>query len=366
MNLSPALEKRYTKEQLSAKEAQRLAEYIAFGPVIFQASRLMVKFGILDLLRDSDSGLTVPEVAKGCNISEYAAKVLLEASLSIGTVLVDKDTDRFSVSKTGWFLLNNEMTRVDMDFNHDVNYEGWFRLEESLLEGRPAGLEHFGPWPTIYEGLSSLPEQVQKSWFGFDHYYSDHSFDSALGIIFSGEVRNLLDVGGNTGKFALRCVDCDESVNVTIVDLPQQLELMRANVAGKKGEERIHGYGMNLLDASQAFPTDKKYDVIWMSQFLDCFSEEEIVSILSRAAASMGKDTRIYIMETFWDRQKYETAALCLTLTSLYFTALANGNSKMYHSEDMARLAAKAGLEVEAIHDGLGPGGHSIMVCKLK
>ena len=52
MNLSPALKKVYTKEQLSARDAQRLAEFIAWGPVVFQASRLMIKFGILDLLRE--------------------------------------------------------------------------------------------------------------------------------------------------------------------------------------------------------------------------------------------------------------------------------------------------------------------------
>ena len=38
---------------MSAPDAQRLAEFIAWGPVIFQVSRLMLKFGILDLLRDS-------------------------------------------------------------------------------------------------------------------------------------------------------------------------------------------------------------------------------------------------------------------------------------------------------------------------
>ena len=70
-------------------------------------------------------------------------------------------------------------------------------------------------------------------------------------------------------------------------------------------------------------------------------------------------------METLWDRQKYDTAAFCLTMTSLYFTALANGNSKMYHSDDMIRLVNTAGLEVENIYDGLGQ-GHSIIVCKLK
>ena len=63
MNLAPALEKAYTKEHLSARDAQRLAEFIAFGPVVFQVSRLMIKFGILELLRDNDGGLTIAEVA---------------------------------------------------------------------------------------------------------------------------------------------------------------------------------------------------------------------------------------------------------------------------------------------------------------
>ena len=100
-----------------------------------------------------------------------------------------------------------------------------------------------------------------------------------------------------------------------------------------------------------------------MSQFLDCFSEAQIISILRRAKSVMTAETRIYIMETLWDRQKFETAALCLTMTSLYFTAMANGNSKMYHSQDMERCIKLAGLEIEEIHDGLGQ-GHSIIVCK--
>lgn len=44
------MHKRYTKEQCTAAEAQRLAQEIAFGPVVFQVSRLMLKFGIFQLL----------------------------------------------------------------------------------------------------------------------------------------------------------------------------------------------------------------------------------------------------------------------------------------------------------------------------
>jgi hypothetical protein len=70
-------------------------------------------------------------------------------------------------------------------------------------------------------------------------------------------------------------------------------------------------------------------------------------------------------METFWDRQRFETASYCLAQISLYFTAIANGNSKMYYSADMEKCVNNAGLSLESIHDGLGL-GHSIMVCKLK
>ena len=361
MNLFPNIEKAYTKDRLPAREAQRLAQFIAFGPIVFQASRLMLKFGILEALRDNP--LTIEEVAGKAGISIYAAKVLLEASLSIGTVIVDTETDKFSITKTGWFLLTDPSTRVNMDFNQDVNYEGFFHLEEALKEGRPAGLDHFGPWPTIYEGLSSLPQQVQKSWFGFDHFYSDHSFLQALQIIFSFKPLRIMDVGGNTGRFAQRAVAYNEDVKVTIVDLPQQIGLMRKAVAGMPGEERIDARPMNVLERENDFPTDVNPDIIWMSQFLDCFSEEEILSILSRVKKVMHPGARLLIMETFWDRQKYEPASFCLTMTSLYFTAMANGNSKMYHSDDMIRLVREAGLEVEEIHDGLGQ-GHSILVCK--
>ena len=37
-------------------------------------------------------------------------------------------------------------------------------------------------------------------------------------------------------------------------------------------------------------PFPKGYDAIWMSQFLDCFSEEEIVSILKRCYDALDDD----------------------------------------------------------------------------
>lgn len=359
MQLFPSEEKRYSKERLSAKEAQRLAEYIAWGPVIFQISRLMLKWGILDLIRDSKNGLTTDEIAKKTGKSKYAIKILTEASLSAGIILIDPKTDRMTISKTGWFLINDQATRVNIDFNHDVNYRGLYYLEESLNEGKPIGLKTLGNWNTIYEGLSQLDAQTQKSWFGFDHFYSDHSFDTALDIIFKNNPKKLMDIGGNTGKFALKCVEKNKDINVTIVDLPGQIGMMKKNIEGKTGNERIEGHATNILEKENNLP-EGAWDVIWMSQFLDCFSEDEIYKILVKASERMTKDTKLYIMETFWNRQKFETASLCLTMTSVYFTTMANGNSKMYASDDMIKQIERAGLTVTEMYDGIGQ-GHTIV-----
>ena len=69
MHLSTALQS-YTRDTLSAKDAQRLAEFIAWGPAIFQVARLMLKFGILDFLRDADDGATREEICRKTGLSD--------------------------------------------------------------------------------------------------------------------------------------------------------------------------------------------------------------------------------------------------------------------------------------------------------
>ena len=76
-------------------------------------------------------------------LDTYAVQVLLESSLSAGTVLFQNE--RYLISKAGWFLLNDSMARVNMDFIHDVCYQGLFELEKNPANrqaGRPQNLRY--------------------------------------------------------------------------------------------------------------------------------------------------------------------------------------------------------------------------------
>ena len=355
------------RDELPALAAQQRAYEIAFGPIVFQVSRLMCKFGILRLLQEHRDGLDYEAIIEKTRLTKYAVQVLMEASLFIGTVR--KKGDKFFITKTGWFLLEDEQIRINMNFNHDVNYLGMYDLERSLLTGKPEGLKTLGPWERIYEGLSSMNATTQKSWFDFDQYYSDHAFPEALEILFSDpscKPHRILDIGGNTGRWAVQCVKYDPDVQVTILDIPEQIALLKKQVIENRsvsGRERIHALEGDLLKQGFSIPTG--FDVIWMSQFLDCFSEKNIISILKKTSETMSGDIRLYIMETLWDRQRFQTASFCLTQITLYFTAIANGKSKMYHTADLLRCIESGGLKVEVIHDQLG-GHHTLICCKKK
>ncbi len=351
--------KNYGSDNKSALEAKIDAQKLAFGPMMFQAVKALRDFKILDLLHHHDDGLTPQEISKKTDISIYGVKILLDAGLSAEVVML-KD-NKYFLTKTGFYFIDDPMTTINLDFVHDVCYQGIFYLQDSILNQKPEGLKVFGNWPTIYHGLSKLPEKVKESWFAFDHFYSDHVFSSLMPEIFKNNPEKILDVGGNTGKFSIQCAQFNPEAEITIMDLPGQLEVAKENAKNKGLEKRIKGFATDILNHDQSFP--KGFDLIWMSQFLDCFSENDIVQILQRAARSMDQDAELFILETYWDRQKFDISTYCLNNTSLYFTALANGNSRMYHSEDMKKLVEKAGLEISEIIDDLGI-SHTLFKCK--
>lgn len=342
-----------TKQHFScsqtALEAQATALKLAFGPVVFQCVRIAWKSGLLSSLEQSE-GQDIATLARCHDLSEYAVSVLLESCLSAQVVALEDE--KYTLTKVGRFVLHDEMSKINFDFMHDVCYLGLHALDESLRQGKPLGLKTLGDWPTLYEGLTQFPEPARTSWYAFDHLYSDSAFASLLPLVFSSAPQRLTDLGANTGKWTRHCLSHAPDVHVTLVDLPRQLEVARNNLEEAGLGARAHYAPMDILDDNAPFPQGQ--DVIWMSQFLSCFSTAHIRSIFRRARAALAPNGRIYVLDTFWDRQQHEISAYCLINSSPYFTAIASGNSKMYRSQDYIRCANAEGLNLIDMRDGFG------------
>lgn len=350
-----------TKKAMRAVDALQEAQKIAFAPFIFQTTISLRKLGVFDLIfkERSNDGITIQEISKTLSTSKYGLSVLLEIAESYDIVTKNRE-GKFELTKTGYFLNYNKTVEVNLNFTNDVCYQGLFHLNDAIKTGKPEGLKELGEWDTIYDGLSQLTPEVQKSWFEFDHHYSDGIFEEVLPRVFKNLPRTLFDIGGNTGKFALQCLNYNEEVTIHIFDLPGQLEKALSNIKNAGFEKRIRGQEINWLHENPSIP--KGANVIWMSQFLDCFSEEEIINILKTCLASMDSKTELIIIETFTDRQKFDNAKFVLEATSLYFTVMANGNSKMYNSIVFKELVAKAGLKIT--EDNAVGEFHTMLICK--
>ncbi len=345
------LDKKFSPDRQTAFAARFEAQKIAFGPIVFQCVRHAWKHGMLQALAEAGgTGKSLDELAAmGC-WSRYRLKVVLESCLSAGVVYLQGG--RYVLDKAGFCVLTDSITQINIDFTHDVCYRGMFDLDRSLQEEKPIGLQALGDWPTLYEGMSRLPEPAKSSWFAFDHYYSDTSFPDILPDVFATAPKRVMDIGANTGKFSRAALTYNAGVELHLVDLPRQLAVADETLAEAGVLDRARLHPADMLDPQAGFPGGM--DVIWMSQFLSCFSEEVIASILRRAAAALTPQGQLLIMDTFWDLQRHDIAAYCLINTSPYFTAMASGNSKVYESGDYIRLCEQAGLKLLTVREGIG------------
>ena len=244
-----ALENLFSTDSQSAFDAKCEAQRIAFAPVVFQACRTLRQAGILELVqRSGTQGLGLAEIVAGSRLPRYGVKVLMESGLGIGLFCLN--AGRFTLTKLGYFILRDPMTQVNMDLMQDICYRGLFHLDEAVATGKPAGLKTLGDWPTFYEGLAALPENLQRSWFAFDHYYSDEAFPAALPLVFADKPKRLLDVGGNTGRWALQCLRHDPDVRLMLAAAAKAHTKLPLSETHQKILSAAEAAGLGQLDNS--------------------------------------------------------------------------------------------------------------------
>lgn len=364
---------KFKTDDIRAVDAKFEAQKIAFAPMCYQAIRTMLELGMMQAINDAgDEGITRKALAEKAKISEYGAGVLCEMALGMNVIKLSKDSEagspdkeKFVMGKIGWMLLEDDLTKVNFWFTNDICYEGAWKLKESIVNGKPEGLKVFGDqWTTVYEALSTLPDQPKKSWFEFDHFYSDIAFPEALPIVFAEKPKTMLDIGGNTGKWSLTCCRYNPDVHMTIVDLPGQANVAKKNAAEAGFADRVDFSMGNVLDDTTKLP--KNPDAVWMSQFLDCFSLKQITKILKKVYEAATPETNVFVLEPLWDKQKFEASSYSLQATSLYFTCIANGNSKMYRYEELVNAIGEAGFELKTAHHNLGSNAYSLLVFRKK
>jgi hypothetical protein len=342
---------------MNAGQALNHAHFLAFAPYAFEVARILRDHGLLVLLEERGAdGLAAGEAAEAASLPLNSATVLLEAGLGIG--LISGRDGRFRLTKAGHYFLQNSTVRSNTDLMRDLCLPGLARLEESLAAGQPLGLLSFGDWGNIFEALPELPVRARQSWYGFNNHHSTAAFGDAMPSVFAQQPKRILDIGGSTGLFALTCLDYSDEVHIGIADLSSEPARTEPGIAAAIRAGRVVLHKLDVLDLAAQLPGG--YDAIWMSQFMPSFSEDQIRSILQRCCEVLPEGGRLWLMEAFWDRQRYQAAAAALQMTSVYFVHLATGVSRMWQSDTLLSLIADSGFTLLSIKDNMGR-GHTLL-----
>ena len=344
-----------TTKKESIIEALSSAQELAFAPLTFQAISSLLDFKILEYLDKSPA--TISKVCSALNIKEYVVKTLFQVAQSVN--IIKNTNGQYSTTKKGKAFLYDDTTIANFNFVKDVCYLGASELTNSFKDEKPRGLQKFiGNYPTIYPALTLLPEKMKESWYKFDHLYSDNCFDIIFKIIYA-QFSKIYDIGGNTGKFERVCLKNNPNIDITMLDLP-------ANISFIMNDKELTGckfYPIDVLEQNVKYPQIEN-SAILMSQFLDCFSKEQITKILKDLYKTIDKDSKIFILEPFIDNQIFDAARLSLVHTSLYFTCMANGISKMYEQTEMEELLKSSGFIIEKTHNNIGSFDYTLLECK--
>lgn len=331
------------------------AQKFIFAPMAFCALNSAIELGIIDFL--DKNPVDENKIIKELNLDEYTVRTLLDV-LILNNIVIKKD-ESYSLSKTGSLFLYDDMTRANFNFVKDVCYLGMSELTNSFKEKKPKGLyKTIKGHKTIYSALTSLPDKMLKSWYEFDHLYSDNCFEEVFEII-NKKYSSIFDIGGNTGKFEKLCLKHNKNFNITMLDLSENIEKIKENADLKN----CKFYPVNILDKKPNYPKIKN-SAILMSQFLDCFSKKDIVKILKDLSRSMDNNSSIYILEPYTDKQKYNAAKYSLVHSSLYFTAMANGVSKFYTIKEMKELIRLSNLKIINQYDDIGSFNYTLLEIK--
>ena len=143
------------------------------------------------------------------------------------------------------------------------------------------------------------------------------------------------------------------------MDLPGQTAVAEQNATKEGFSDRISTRAGNILGDAAVLPEGA--DAVWMSQFLDCFSLHQITKIAKKVYSGIGENTSVYVLEPLWDKQKFMASSYSLQATSLYFTCMANGNSKMYRYGELVAAIEESGLKLRTAHHNLGSNNYTLL-----
>ena len=250
--------------------------------------------GLIDFLMQN--GPVTPETLAGRFAADEKGMRLFLDQLLANRVVTD-DHGRFALS--GHFL-KALAYRDLMELKLEMASLGAF----DILRFLPDLVFHPGDFArkSDFYGLFAYDRCFERSedaawltrrWMRITTVLTKYEVQACLKYHDFGGYRRILDVGGNSGEFALRICRSHPSAEVTVFDLPLVCEIGAAHVQGEPEAQRISFVKGNAL--RDPWPSD--FDLVSFKSMLHDWPEEAAGKMMTSAAEALRPGGTLLVFE---------------------------------------------------------------------
>jgi SAM-dependent methyltransferase len=296
--------------------------------------------GVFELLADGPA--TAAEVAERLETDPRATEKLLFA-LATSEYLRARD-GRYELTKAArkWLVSSSPTDLTDKLRFQLLEWDWVAHTEEYVRTGRPLDIHHH----------MSDPEAWDSYQRGMRAMAASFSAEGVRRLPVPDGARDLLDIGGSHGYYAVALCRRHDGLRAVVLDLPEAVEKAAPLLAAEgMGDRVVHRAGDALSDDLG----EEAWDVVLIAQVVHHFSDQQNRDLAGRVARALRPGGVYAIVDAFRPEHPGDAGQLP-SLLEFYFAL--TSQSGTWTPEEMAGWQRHAGLEPKrAIRLRTVPGG---------
>jgi len=216
---------------------------------------------------------------------------------------------------------------------HTVSlWQTWSTLTTAVVEGH-----------SVYDRPKTINNREPdwlESFIGAMHYRASKQAAGIVSHIDLTGVRQVLDVGGGSGAFAMAFAKAGSDITATVFDLPNVTPITQKYIKQDKMAKKV-------TVASGDYNTDlipSGYDIVFLSAVVHINSYKGNVKLIKRCAASLNPGGRIIIQDQVMNDDRTKPAGGALFALNML---VGTEEGDTYTEKEMIEWFEKAGLTFE-------------------
>ena len=301
----------------------------------FVASQALVALVELDIFKRLRGGpKSAADLGQACDVAEPKMQVLLQSGAALG-LLKRKRGGRYGLARKGAALLG--VPGLEAMIRHHRAFYDDLKDPVALLRGdiAPTQLAEF--WPYVFGARGDVDPDVAETYSDLMAQSQTLVAQDTLRAVSFKDVHHLMDVGGGTGAFLAAAGAANQTIEMTLFDLPE---------VAPGAATRFERAGMRerVTIASGSFRDDVLpigADAISLVRVLYDHDDQTGAALLAKVFAALPEGGRLIVSEPMAGGVRPERAGD--VYFAFYTMAMMTGRARS--AEEIAALCAEAGFE---------------------